>query len=153
MRHQPSRAFRHKTPEQENRKSEHATDPEAQPPADVNRKKVLIEKHGGDGCASRCAGPKTAVHDQVDSAAIFCRDQFVDRRVDGGILAPDTHSGQHAESRKTQEIPGERAKEHAGEIDDQRCIKHQPTPETVGHPARDKRAGHRTHDIARGNRA
>ena len=71
MRHQPARALRYETAEQQNAEAEHGSDTEAETPADIRREQALIEQKRDRERAAGRAQPEAAVDDEVDTSAIF----------------------------------------------------------------------------------
>ncbi len=150
MSYQPTGAFRHEAAQQENAQAQYAADGEPEAPAPVDRHDGRVEKHQGGAGACDRTEPKAAIDHEIDAAAIVCRYEFVDGRIDGGILAADPDTRDRPECRKAPEIPRCGGEQHAGQIDDQRDIEHEPPAEPVGEPAEDERAAHGSNHVGGG---
>lgn len=107
----------------------------------------MVQRDGSCQSAEGSSEPETAVDDQVDAAAILCRNEFVDRRVNRCIFSTDAQTRQQTEYAEASEIPGDGAQQHARQIDDEGNVKHEAPPEAVGNPAEKNRAGHRSCDV------
>ena len=119
------------------------------PSANVSRQptfgveQVGIQQDRRDGGAERGAEPVAAVDREVDPAAHARRDQLVDRRVDGGVLAADAEAGEEAADREEGEAAGEGGGDRRGEVDRERDQEELLAPEAVGQVAPEERAGWR----------
>ncbi len=146
---EPARTLGHVAPNHEDRQAEHGAAPEREPPADVLREQVGVEEQQcGDG-AERGAEPVAAVDHQVDSPANARGDQLVDRRVDRGVLAPDT--GPREEAREVEVPGGERERRRDRRDDVQaECQEEQPlATEPVGELSEEQGAGARPRHVDR----
>lgn len=106
---------------QQDDQAEDDTEGETEPPAEVLGEDVGVQHHDGQQGATDRAQPVAAVDDEVDPAPVEGRDQLVDRRVDGRVLAADAEAGEEAEEEE-EEPPGlERKCGHRGraEVDGQ----------------------------------
>ena len=83
-------------------------------------------------------------------AARARRNEFIDRRVDRCVFAPDTCPGKKSEDHEAPQIPGERGEHGRDEVDQQRD--HEPffSPLPVREIRKDEGAGHRAGQIRRG---
>ena len=136
----PSRAFRHKSAQQQNCRSDNAADAKAEPPSQIDRKNRLVQQERRRQRAARRTKPEAAVDDEVDPAAIFCRDELVDGGVHRCILPANSEPCQQAEKGEAPEIPGEGAEQDAGQINRKGDIKNEPASKAVGGPAEDEGA-------------
>jgi hypothetical protein len=82
------------------------------------------------------AQPEAAVQDKIDPPPKIGGDQLIDSRIDSGVFSSDSETGNCAKKRKTPEVPKGRRKKNTGQIDDERQVEYQPSPEAVGHPAK-----------------
>jgi hypothetical protein len=98
---QPAWALRDMTADDQDGEAERESEPEANPPVQERRQEV--QSRYGQQSAQRRAGPVGPVDDDVDPPAQPGWDQLVDCRVDGGVLAADTHAGDEPAS---EEEPG-----------------------------------------------
>src|SRR5690606_680557 len=76
--------------------AQEAAQAEGQPPAEVGRQQILVEKQHGDQAAERRTDPVAAVDGQIRLPAVAGRNQLVDGRVDRGVLSADAHTGDEA---------------------------------------------------------
>jgi hypothetical protein len=61
------------------------------------------------GCRTHgSAEPEAAVDDEIGPTAVARGDQFLDRRIDGGVFPADAGAGQEPKQRKAPQIPGQR---------------------------------------------
>ena len=61
--------------------------------------------------AQRAGGgtqPEATVDDEMDTTAVFCRNELVYRGIDRGVFSTDSEPGDHPENREAPEIPRER---------------------------------------------
>ncbi len=102
MNEQPAWAFRDVAPDQQHKDAEDGTQAEGEPPPHVGREVRGVQQDQRSGCSSGRTQPIGAVDDQVNTAAHAGGYQFVDRRVDRGVLSPDAGAG---EETRNEEIP------------------------------------------------
>ena len=148
MRHQPAWAFRNPQPHDQDHEAERSADEERDAPSQVGREDRGIEQHDRTGGPERRAHPEAAVDDEVGPAAHARRDELLDRGVDGRVLAADAGPGEEAEQAIAPEIPGEGGggarREIYGKGDEEELL----SSETVGQPAEEDRAEHRTGEVS-----
>src|SRR6185437_17177807 len=100
------RALGQEAAQVEDEQAEDRTAAEGDAPAPVGPEQVGIEQRYGDQRAQCRAEPEAAVDRKVGAAAQARGDQFLDRRVDGRVLAADTGAGQEAEERSEERRVG-----------------------------------------------
>ena len=151
VRHQPPRALRHETTEQQDAEAQDGSDAETKAPADIRGEQSLVqqERHSKRSC--RCSEPEAAVDDEVDTTAVLRRNELVDRRIDCSVFAADAEPGDHPENREAPEIPRERTQQHAGQIDDQSDVEDQTPAMPIRDPAEDESSYDRAHDVEGSN--
>jgi hypothetical protein len=88
---QPARALRQVLPDEQDDEAEHRADEEGHPPR--RRRRQVVDDQQGENGGDEGAAPVGPVHRDVDATAVLRRDELVDRRVDGGVLATDAHTG------------------------------------------------------------
>ena len=81
------------------------------------------------------------------------RDQFLQRRIDRGVLAADARARQEAEQGEDREILRQRAGGGGGDIDAERDEEQPLAPEAIGEPAEEECAEHRAGEIRACRRA
>src|SRR5215212_3373338 len=86
--------------------------------------------------------PKTAVDDEVGPAPHARRDELLDRRVDGRVLAPDAGPGEEPEEAEAPEVPGEGGGGGRRKVNEKRDKEEFFTPETIRQPAEEDGAEH-----------
>src|SRR5207237_2820897 len=130
VRHEPARALRQPQAHEQDDEAEERADEEGDPPAEVRAKMRGIEKYDGPGRADRRADPEAAVDDEVGPAANARRDQFLDGRVDGRVLATDAGTGQEPEQAVAPDAPRECGRggrhEIEGERDEEQLLAPEP---------------------------
>jgi hypothetical protein len=89
----PAGALGDVAPHQQDAEAEDRAKAEGQPPAQVGGEQVLVQQQQRQGGPERRPEPERAVDDQVDPAAEAGRDELVDGRVDGRVLAADAGPG------------------------------------------------------------
>ncbi len=94
---QPAWALRQPQTHQQHQQAQYRTDPETQAPAQFGTYPLRIEQHNRANRAQRSTQPERAIDGQVDPAPVTRRGKFLDRRIDCGVLATDTHAGQKTE--------------------------------------------------------
>src|SRR6185312_161122 len=105
VRNEPSRALRNPPAHEKYHPTQDGADDERRAPADVGREQGRVEQDDRCKGADRGAEPEAAVYDEIGPAADTSRDQFLDRRVDGRVLATYAGSGEEAEHDEAPEIP------------------------------------------------
>ena len=145
---EPARAFRNPHAHEQDNEAKHRADEERQPPADVDREIDRVEQHHRGKRADGRADPETAVDRKVCVAAITCRDQFLDRRIDRRIFAADAGAGQQAKEAEAPHVPRKRRRRGRGEIERERNEEEFFAAQAVGEPAEIQRAGDGADQVA-----
>ena len=145
--HQPSRALRNPEPHDEDHQSESRAGQIGQPPSEIGAHHLRIQQDDSAHRADRGPDPETAVDDQIGPAAIARRHQFLNRRVDRGILSADAGAGEKPEQRVAPDVPRQRRGCRGHEIERQRDEEQLLASETVRQPAEAERAQHRAGQI------
>ncbi len=151
--HQPARAFRHETPQEEDEESEHGAGPEGDAPSPIRRQQRRVEQDQRAERAERRADPEAAVDDNVGPPAIARRDELLDRRVDRRALAADAGAGQEAEQREAPEAPRQGGRRCRQEIEAERNGEEPLAAPTVGQPAEEDGAGDGAQQVGAGGSA
>jgi hypothetical protein len=133
----PAGALGHVAADQQDGQAEDGAEPEGQPPAEVGREPVGVEQEQGKGGPEHGAEPERAVDDQVDPAPQPGRDQLVDGRVDGRVLAADPGPGEEPAHVEEQRGPGERRGHGGQQVQDQDDHEQLLAAEAVGQVAED----------------
>ncbi len=149
----PAWALRHVPPDQQDDQAEDDAQGEAEPPAEVLGEDVGVQHHDGQQRAADRAEPVAAVDDEVDPAAVLGRDQLVDRRVDGRVLAADAEAGEEAEEEEPPGLEGERGQRGRREVDHQRRHEQLLAAVAVGQPAEEQGAGAGSRHVQGGGEA
>src|SRR5215469_17929328 len=87
---QPARALGNETPHIENCQADERANRESDAPAEIDAEDRWVERDQGRERTERGAEPEAAVNGEIGLAAILGGDEFIDRRVDGRILAADS---------------------------------------------------------------
>src|SRR5690349_17369370 len=103
----PAGAFGDPKAHEEDHDAQNGPDEEGDAPTDVAPEHRWIEQHDRAGRPERSADPEAAVDDKVRPAAHPARDQLLDGRVDGRVLAADAGTSQEAEEYKAPHVPRE----------------------------------------------
>src|SRR5215813_4725246 len=140
VRHQPARALGYPQAHEIDDGSEHRADKEREAPSGVGREERLIKNDDRADGPGGGADPEAAVDRKIGPAAIACRDEFLNRRVDGGILAADPGTGEKAERCKARNIPGKGGSGSERHIDQQSDEEEHSATEPVSQPAEEQRA-------------
>ena len=135
MREQPAGAFGDPGAHQQNGQRQRRADEEARAPAPVGGQQVRIEQHQRAGRAQRGAHPECAVDAEIGPAAYARRHEFLDRRVDGGVLAANAGTGEEAKQQEARQIPRQRRGRCGGEIERQGDKEQLAPAEPVSKPA------------------
>src|ERR1700722_17759662 len=151
VRHQPPRALRHETTEQQDAEAQDGSDAETEAPPDIRGEQSLVQQERNSKRSCRCAKPEAAIDDEVDTPAVLRRNELVDRRIDRGVFPADAEPGDHPENREAPEIPCERTQQHAGQIDDQRDVEAQTPAMPIRDPAEHESADDRAYDVEGSN--
>ena len=146
---EPARALGHVAAHEQNAERQDRPHPNVSAPADVRVEQVRIQQDRRDGGAERGAQPVAAVDGEVDPAAHPCRDQLVDGRVDGGVLAADAEAGEEAADREEGEAAREGGRHRCDEIDGQRDQEELLAPEAIGEMAPEERTRGGADDVDR----
>src|SRR5690606_34369973 len=80
---QPAWTLRYMPAYQHDAQAQEAAQAEGQPPAEVGRQQILVEKQHGDQAAERRTDPVAAVDGQIRLPAVAGRNQLVDGRRTG----------------------------------------------------------------------
>ena len=139
----PARALRKVPSHEQDHQAEHRTDEEGQPPAEAEVDD-FEEYERAEGAENRTA-PVGSVDCDVDSAAESGGDELVDRRVDCGIFAADTHAcdepGDVEEDDPAAAVAKRQCREAAAEeVDAQGDHEEVASTEFVGQPPEEQRA-------------
>ena len=102
--HQPAWAFGNIKAKYQYRGAETAADPECISPAMAADKPMAMKQEHRCERTERRAHPKGSIDYQVYRAAHLPGNQFVHRRVDGGVLSADPTAGKEAENGETQKF-------------------------------------------------
>src|ERR1700680_4793546 len=86
-RHQPPRALRHETTEQQDAEAQDGSDAETKAPADIRGEQSLVKQERNSKRSFRRRNPEAAVDDEVDTTAVLRRNELVDRRIDRSVFA------------------------------------------------------------------
>src|SRR5437764_15081426 len=119
MHQEPVRAFWHVTAHSQDGQAKNGTQTKAEPPAQVNRQDVRVEQDGCNKSAGSCADPPAPIDGEVHMAAHSRRDQFIDSRVNRGILPTDTGSRDEAAGQEPDEVEGKGGRDGSYQIDSQ----------------------------------
>src|SRR5215204_102048 len=133
----PAGALGHVAADQQDGQAEDGAEPEGRPPAEVGGEPVGVEQEQGKGGPEHGAEPERAVDDQVDPAPQPGRDQLVDGRVDGRVLAADPGPGEEPAHVEVQRLPGERRGHRGQQVQDQGDHEQLLAAEAVGQIAED----------------
>ena len=93
MNRQPTRTLGHVAARQQHDKAQQRTDEKPRAPAEIDGKELGIEQPQCRHRSQRRADPVAAVDAEVDLAANACRNQLIDRGVDGGVFPADAKPG------------------------------------------------------------
>jgi len=140
VRHQPARALGYPQTHEIDDGREHGAYKEREAPSRVAGEKRFIKNDDRADCPDGGADPEAAVNCKIGPAAIPCRNEFLDRRVDGGILAADPGAGHEPKHREAGQIPGERGCGSERQIDRQRHEEESSSAQPVGQPTEKERA-------------
>ncbi len=143
VRHEPARTLRNAAPQEDDDDSEQGPQEEAEAPSPAVGEDVRVEEEQVRRRSERSARPVRAVDGDVDATAVVRGDQFVDRRVDCRVLAPDAGTGDESED---EEEPGsalgaEARDQGAAQVDQQGDEEQLPASQPVREPAEHERAG------------
>ncbi|MNH03441.1 hypothetical protein D3C79_627040 [compost metagenome] len=130
--HQPAWAFRYPQAHQQDQQTEYRADAETQPPAQFAAQHRRVEQNYCAHRTQRCTDPERAVDGQVDPAAIARRGEFLDGRIDGGVLTADAGPGEQAKQQKAPQVPGERRGSRCADVQHQRDEEQLAPPQAVG---------------------
>jgi hypothetical protein len=104
---QPSGAFRNEPAHRDDDQPEGGPEKKRQPPPQVYRENPLVQKKEGGRRSQGRSKPEGAVDDEIGPASDPGGDEFVYRRIDGGVLASDSRARAEPDEKHTPEIPGE----------------------------------------------
>jgi hypothetical protein len=131
---QPSRTFRQIASHEENSEPEHRTRAECQAPAHVHGQASRLQQQARGNGAEHGAEPEASINPQVGAAAVACRDELLDRRIDRRIFAADAGAGNEAADRECSEIIAERGCAGAQDIHAERHEKKTLASEPISEP-------------------
>jgi hypothetical protein len=150
---EPARAFRNPHAHREYDEADQRAGQEGEPPSKFGVEERRVQQRHGDQRAERRAHPEAAVDHQVEVAAKAGGDQFLDRRIDGGVFPPDSGAGEEAEQEERESVPGEASERRRRQIDRDGDEKELLSPEPVGQPTEEQRAEHRAAQIGAARKA
>src|SRR4029079_17093623 len=113
---------------------------EGESPSHVGTEHRGIEQPYREQRTTRRSHPEAAVDGKVGTPAQARRNQFLDRRVDGRILATDARAGEKAKQQETVEVPRESRERRGHEIDPERHVEQLFAPQTIGEMAEEQGA-------------
>ena len=151
--HQPARAFRQETAQEQHDAAQHAADDESRAPADLRRHDRGVQHHQRAQRAQRRAQPEAAVHHQVGEAAPPRRDHSWMVAFTAAYSPPmpaPVISRNSAKEAKFHDRPQAMV---ATQIDQHGDAEQFLAPQPVGQPAEEQRAGDRPDQIGAGRRA
>src|SRR5690625_2741728 len=86
MNKQPPRAFRYRPADQQDRQPKNESEEEGQTPANISWKQLFVQSNNRQQRSAGGPDPEGPINDDVDAAAIVCRDELIDRRVNRSVL-------------------------------------------------------------------
>ena len=150
---QPPRALGHVPPHDQDADGEDRAEAEGEPPAPGRVDDRRVEQRDREQRAGRRPDPERAVDRDVDATAVLRRDQLVDGRVDGGVLAADAHAGQEPRAEVPQRRHRERRQHGRDDVDAERDQEELLAPEPVGQLAEEQRSDAGARDVDRARQA
>src|SRR5690349_20464405 len=94
MHHQPAWAFRNVAPHENDGQSKDRAHTKAEAPADIHWEQVRVEQDGRQESPNRCTHPPGTVDREIHMATHTCRNELINRGVNGRVLTADTCAGE-----------------------------------------------------------
>ena len=141
---EPPRTLRDVAADEEDDEPQQGAETEREAPPPGVRQQRRVEQKPREERAEGDAVPVAAVDGQIDVPAHARRDQLVDGRVDGGVLAPDTGAREEAQEREDTKVGGQTGERGRREVDGEGDEEQLLSPEHV----REATEEERTHDLA-----
>jgi bifunctional non-homologous end joining protein LigD len=150
MHEQPAGTLGQVLAHEENDDAEYGTGQECHPPR-VTCREIVLDQEGDDG-AEEGTAPVGPVHCDVHSTAVLGRNELVDGRIDGGVLAADAHARHEAGDPEpvdpTLGMAGRQGGEKSSEeIDPQGDHEQVPAPPLVGETAEEEGTGYLAQEV------